>query len=217
MTAPLPVTVVVMAKRPRAGAVKTRLCPPCTPVEAARLADSALADTLDHVRDAAVATRVLAFDEPDGFPHPDAFTVTRQAGGSLDRRLAAAACTVGGPVLLVGMDTPQATSEMIEAAAGLLGRGDVDAVLGDAEDGGFWAIGLVAPRPRDFVGVPMSRLDTGAWQLQRLRSNGRRVAALPVLRDVDDISDAAHVAAIAPHTRFARTFDALSIDLAVPR
>ena len=86
-----PVTVVVLAKRPRPGAVKTRLCPPCTPAEAAWLAEAALYDTLDHVRAAAVATRVVAVDEPDRFPPPVGFRVTGQAPGGLDARLAAAA------------------------------------------------------------------------------------------------------------------------------
>ena len=211
MSTVAPVTVVVLAKRPRPGAVKTRLCPPCTPEEAAALAEAALYDTLDHVRAAAVATRVVAVDEPDRFPPPVGFRVTGQAPGGLDARLAAAAVAAGGPVLLLGMDTPQADAALIDNAATRLLTPGMDAVLGLALDGGYWIIGLRAPRPTHFLGLPMSRSDTGRAQLARLHAHDLRVELLPVLRDVDDFHDACVVAADAPGTRFARAVDALGI------
>jgi uncharacterized protein len=97
------------------------------------------------------------------------------------------------------MDTPQVTPGMLADAAALLADGD--AVYGPAADGGFWLLGLRAPDPDRLRGVPMSRSDTGARQLERL--SGLRVATLPTLRDVDTADDAAHVAAQAPRTRFA--------------
>jgi len=211
MSTVAPVTVVVLAKRPRPGAVKTRLCPPCTPAEAAALAEAALYDTLDHVREAAVATRVVAVDEPDRFPPPVGFVVTGQAPGGLDARLAAAAVAAGGPVLLIGMDTPQADTALIDDAASRLLTTGVDAVLGLAVDGGYWIVGLRTPRPAHFLGIPMSRSDTGRAQLARLNAHGLRVDVLPELRDVDDFHDARAVAADAPGTRFARAVDALRI------
>jgi len=206
-----PVTVVVLAKRPRAGAVKTRLCPPCAPEEAARLAAASLHDTLAHVRAAAVAARIVAVDEPEWFPEPPGFRVVAQAAGGLDARLAAGACGAGGPVLVIGMDTPQADAALIERAAVRLLSPGVDAVLGPATDGGYWIVGLRNPRPEHFLGVPMSRAHTGAAQLARLRAHGLVVALLPELRDVDDFADACAVAALAPATHFARALDALGI------
>lgn len=211
MTTVHPVTVVVLAKRPRPGAVKTRLCPPCTPEEAAHLAAAALHDTLAHVRAAAVAARVVAVDEPERFPNPPGFRVVTQATGGLDARLAAVACGVGGPVLVLGMDTPQADAAIIERAAARLLSPGVSAVLGPATDGGYWTIGLRHPRPEHFLGVPMSRADTGAAQLARLHAHGLRVAVLTELRDVDDFDDAWAVAAAAPNTHFARAVGALGI------
>ena len=55
----LPVQLLVLAKEPVAGRVKTRLCPPLTPEQSAQVAAAALADTLDAVRSTPVAARVL--------------------------------------------------------------------------------------------------------------------------------------------------------------
>jgi hypothetical protein len=203
------VSVVIMAKLPRAGAVKTRLCPPYTPEQAAALAAAALHDTIANVRAANVARRVVAIDEPDRFPPPVGFVVTGQACGGLDARLAAAAVAAGGPVLIVGMDTPQVSAAMVEHAAAHLLRAGTDAVLGPASDGGYWSIGLRAPRADHLLGVPMSRDDTGEAQIARLRACGARVALLPELRDVDTYDDALAVATAWPDTRFAHTLHGL--------
>jgi uncharacterized protein len=206
-----PATLVVMAKRPRPGAVKTRLCPPCTPHEAARLAAAALDDTLANVRAASVAHRVLAIDDPDSLTAPNGFRVVGQVAGGLDARLAAAALDAGGPVLLIGMDTPQADPSVLDHAVATLLAPGTDAVLGLATDGGFWAIGVRHPRPEHFLGVPMSRAHTGAAQLARLHAWKARVALLPELRDVDKFVDARGVADLVPDTAFADAFRALEI------
>ena len=198
--------LIVLAKAPVAGRAKTRLCPPCTPQRAADLARAALADTLDAVLVTPVARRVIALDGEPGDWLPAGFDVVAQRGGGLDERLAAAFDDVGGPALLIGMDTPQVSPALLTRALDAL-RG-ADAVLGLAPDGGYWAIGLRRPAGAVFKGVPMSREDTGARQLARLREHGLRVAALPALRDVDVIADAHAVAALVPEGRFARVLAA---------
>lgn len=195
--------LVVLAKAPRAGRSKTRLCPPCTPEQAARLAEAALCDTLAAVAATPVARRVLVLDGPAGDWVPGGVAVVPQGGGGLDVRLAAAFTAVGGPALLIGMDTPQVDAGLLAAAVADLHRPGVDAVLGPADDGGWWALGLRDPDPDDLLGVPMSVPHTGRAQLRRLVSRGRRVRLLPRLRDVDRIDDARAVAACAPRTRFA--------------
>ena len=205
----LPVQLLVLAKTPVAGKVKTRLCPPLSPEGAARVAAAAIEDTLDAVRATPVARRVLVVDGPlvaDGFDRQD------QRGGPLDERLAAAyddARAEGLPTLLIGMDTPQVTPVLLgQAALALLGT---DAVLGAAEDGGWWALGLAHPDGGLLAGVATSLDDTGARQHARLVEAGLAVADLPVLRDVDTVDDARAVAAEAPHGRFAA---ALAAELA---
>lgn len=197
----LAVQVLVLAKEPVAGRVKTRLCPPLRPEQAAQVAGAAIEDTLDAVRAVPVARRVLV---AEGDLRAPGFEVRRQRGGPLDERLAAAfddAADDGLPTLLVGMDTPQLTPRLLAAACrALLGS---DAVLGHAVDGGWWALGLREPDGALLRGVPTSRDDTGRRQAERLRAAGLRTALLPVLRDVDTVADAQVVAAAAPASRFA--------------
>ncbi|MFF0729004.1 DUF2064 domain-containing protein [Streptomyces sp. NPDC004134] len=200
------VTVLVIAKEPRPGRVKTRLTPAYTPAEAARLAEAALADTLAVVRDLPARRRVLVLDGAPGDWLPPGFTVVPQAAGGLDERLAAAfgACT--GPALLVGMDTPQLTAALLAPALADDAWSTCDAYLGPAPDGGFWALGLARPDPELLRGVPMSTPHTGAAQHRRLVEAGLRVRELPPLRDVDTPADVPRVAeAAARGSRFAAT------------
>jgi hypothetical protein len=191
-------TLLVIAKQPVPGRVKTRLVPPCTHEQAAALAEAALADTLNAVLMAPAARRILVLEGEPGPWLPPGFDILPQRRGPLDERLAAAFAAVHGPALLIGMDTPQVTPGLLavdwQAA---------DAVFGPAADGGFWALGLRRPDPALLRGVPMSTPVTGAIQRARLLSAGLRVADLPQLRDVDTAADAVAVARQAPRTRFA--------------
>lgn len=200
-------TVMVIAKAPEPGRVKTRLCPPCTPEEAARLAAAALEDTFAAVAALADVRRVLVLSGTPGPWIPDGFAVVPQRGGSLDERLAAAFVDVldGGdePTVLIGMDTPQVTPALLDEACTLLARPGTGAVLGPARDGGWWGVGLCRPDPAAFLGVPMSTSMTYRAQYGRLSSLGLSVAGLPTLTDVDDIGTAAEVARLIPGSRFA--------------
>jgi len=191
-------TLLVIAKQPVPGRVKTRLVPPCTHEQAAMLAEAALADTLHTVLMTPARRRVLVLDGEPGPWLPAGFDVVPQCGGPLDERLAGAFAAVRGPALLIGMDTPQVTPAQLtvdwQAA---------DAVFGPAADGGFWALGLRVPDPALLRGIPMSTPDTGAAQRARLIAAGLRIADLPRLRDVDTAADAVAVARQAPHSRFA--------------
>jgi glycosyltransferase A (GT-A) superfamily protein (DUF2064 family) len=167
-----------------------------------------LADTLNAVLAAEVDRRVVALDGSAGDWLPAGIEVVGQGEGGLDRRLATAfgavfettaARTAPSEVLLVGMDTPQVTPELLTRD-----WNGADAALGLSEDGGFWAIGFTRPCPEAFTGIPMSTDATGAAQLARLRSLGLRVHMLPVLRDVDTPADALAVADLVPQSRFAR-------------
>ncbi len=201
--------VLVLAKAPVAGRVKTRLTPALSAQQAADLAAASLADTLEAVRRCGAERRVLALDGSPGPWLPDGFEVITQRGDGLAERLACAWDDVGGPGLQVGMDTPQVTPELLDASLAQLDQPSVDAVLGLAEDGGWWAIGLRGADPRVFRGVPMSSPDTGRRQRERLQRLGLRVDALPVLRDVDTVADLAPVSAAAPLSHFAAACTAL--------
>jgi rSAM/selenodomain-associated transferase 1 len=204
---PLPAQVMVIAKEPVPGRVKTRLTPPYTPAQAAELAEAALTDTLEAVRSASVARRILALEGTPGRWLPPGFDVIGQRGGGLDERIAWALADVRAawtaPVVLIGMDTPQVTPALLAAAAEPLVSGAADATLGMAEDGGFWLLGLREIDPSVVLGVPMSRPDTGAHQLRRLEAAGLRVRLLPELTDVDTAAEADRIAAATPGSAFA--------------
>ncbi len=197
--------LLVMAKAPAPHRTKTRLSPPCTPVEAARLAEAALADTLATVASVDAGRHVLVLDGDAGPWVPAGIEVRAQRGNTFNERLAAAFDDVGTPSVLIGMDTPQVSAWELGAAIAALDHGATDAVLGLATDGGWWAIGFRERQPSAFEGIPMSADDTGARQLKRLQSLGLSVTMLPRLRDVDRFSDARIVADQIPASRFARS------------
>ncbi|MGW5733625.1 MULTISPECIES: TIGR04282 family arsenosugar biosynthesis glycosyltransferase [Streptomyces] len=209
-------TLLVIAKEPLPGRVKTRLTPPYTPEEAAELAVASLTDTLAAVLAAPARRRVLVLDGRPGPWHPAGIEVIPQCAGGLDERLAAAFAACSGPALLVGMDTPQLTPGLLAPALAPDAWQDCDAWFGPALDGGFWALGLAEPDPRLLRGVPMSRPDTGALQRARLTGAGLRVRDLPPLRDVDTADDAGEVAAAAPGSRFAATLARLATTAGQP-
>ena len=156
--------LLVLAKKPVAGRVKTRLCPPLTPDgRRRRRRGRARGHPRRRPRRAGRAAGCWCVD---GTLTADGFDLQPQRGGPLDERLGAAfddaAAASDLPALLVGMDTPQLT-------AALLGRGRArparhDAVLGLAPDGGWWALGLRARTATCCAASPPRRDDTGALQ-----------------------------------------------------
>jgi glycosyltransferase A (GT-A) superfamily protein (DUF2064 family) len=196
------VRLLVIAKEPVPGRVKTRLCPPCTPEQAAAVARAALDQTLATVDSIPAARRVLVLR---GTYHPPTgWSVVGQRGHELGDRLAHAFVDAGGgqPTLLVGMDTPQLTPSLVATVAA--GLAQADAAIGPALDGGWWALALREPahalvlRP-----VPMSTSDTYGHTVGALQALGLRVVRGPMLRDVDTAADAWEVARLVPESSFA--------------
>lgn len=210
--------VLIVAKAPVPGRVKTRLIGAFTPHEAAALAAAALLDTLDACRLAADRTDaevVVALDGRLEDAVADAtiaaalrdVRVIGQRGDGLGARLAHAHNDAAGPfgtTIQVGMDTPHVDpGVLVDAVATLRDADGADALLGPAHDGGWWALGLRrAGAARCLSGVPMSRADTGALTLAALSEECRRVGHLPALGDVDTVDDVVAVAS-AHANRFA--------------
>ncbi|HEX8869951.1 MAG TPA: DUF2064 domain-containing protein [Lentzea sp.] len=204
--------LLIMAKSPLPGQVKTRLCPPLSPEEAADVAAASLLDTLSAALETPGAVPVVALagvvrreDVRDALAE---CVVIPQRGTTFAERLANAHLDVarfGMPVLQIGMDTPQVTPALLESCAEF-----EEAALGFALDGGWWALGLRDPRHAEVLRtVPMSQADTGARTLEALRGSGPpeglRVTHLPILSDVDTMADARAVAAQVPQGLFATT------------
>lgn len=199
-----------MAKAPVAGRVKTRLCPPMTPEQAATYAEAALVDTLHAVAGCGADEKVLALDGSPGAWLPPGFRVVAQRGDTFNERLAHAWLDAGSPGVQIGMDTPQVTATQLDAALAAVAPGR--ALLGPTPDGGWWTLGLPSPDAHVFDGVPMSRADTGTRQRAQLSRLGYEVDAFEPLIDVDDFADAVTVAAAAPHLHSTRALHAMSID-----
>ena len=206
--------VLVMAKEPRPGRVKTRLCPPCSPEEAAAVAEAALADTLAAVAACSARRKVLALDGRPGSWLPPGFEVIPQRGNDFNQRLAHAWSDTGGAGIQIGMDTPQVGATELDGLLAELDRSD--AVLGHALDGGWWAIGWRAADPEAmFAGVPMSAPDTGRAQESRIRALGLRLHRAAPKRDIDTVGDLRIVAAHHPFLRTARVARSLALPASV--
>ncbi|WP_127480854.1 TIGR04282 family arsenosugar biosynthesis glycosyltransferase [Nocardioides pantholopis] len=206
--------MLVVAKAPVPGQVKTRLGAAVGMAAAAEVAAAALLDTLAVCRRAVGAERChlsLAGHLADATRADElarelvGWSVVPQRGRDFGDRLAHAHRGVPGPVVQVGMDTPQVTEDLLLTVAA--GLAEHDAVLGPAEDGGWWALALRDPaRAAVLSGVPMSTPTTYADTRAALVADGCRVGTASALRDVDEVADGHLVAAQAPGSRFARAW-----------
>lgn len=197
-------TVIVLAKAPVPGLTKTRLCPPCTPFAAARLAEAALLDTADVVTRWG-GSRLLSLDRCGTSFGIDGWTTVDQCDGDLAARLDHTFSAVfsnrdgASRAFLIAMDTPQLTPAHLSGAFSALDGADV--VVGPAADGGYWGIGCNQYLPGLFDEVPMSTAHTFDAQLARALALGQRVSVLDVVRDIDGIDDAIDIGRSLPGTR----------------
>ncbi len=184
--------VIIFLKAPVAGRVKTRLGAEIGCGRAAALFRAMTARTIARARSGPWRTR-LAIDPPGaagGFANiwPPTLEQVAQARGDLgDRMTAAIRAAPAGPVVIIGADAPGLRGRHIREAFTALGR--ADAVIGPAEDGGFWLIGLARRRaaPGLFAGVRWSTPEARADALASLPA-GFSIETLETLTDVDDAS-----------------------------
>lgn len=218
----LPV-VLVVAKAPVPGEVKTRLGAGVGMARAAELAAASLLDTLRACEAAYAVDRchlALSGDLADACRGEEllaataGWTVHPQRGDGLAARLThahhdVAAAAAGAPVVQVGMDTPHASADSLRAAGALL-RSPTDAVLGPATDGGWWLLGVgSADLLAHLHEVPMSVATTGEDTRTALLRVGAEVHLVETLTDVDEEPDAREVVAAAPDGEFAAAWAAL--------
>lgn len=208
---PLP-AVIVMAKAPRPGGVKTRLVPPLDAPEAARLAACFFADTVSLAL--RVAGRVVVAYAPAGgrasledalsaAVHEDALREGIHGGGGvlwleqlgddlgerLDGVVVRAAALGLGPLLVVGADSPTLPPAFLAAALEGLAGGRADVALGPTDDGGYYAVGLREPARGLFDAVEWSTPRAYAQTARNAVRAGLRLLELPRWYDVDTPSD----------------------------
>jgi len=225
----LPCVLGIMTKAPQPGLVKTRLVPPLSHAEAAELHRCFLRDTAENIVAAAgtCSCRGAAVYTPGGTERllepllPDGFQLVQQRGETLGERLLMATADVlelGYPaVCLIDSDSPTLPTEMLTRAVGLLERPGARVVLGPADDGGYYLIGLKAADHRLFAGIAWSTAGVFTQTVQRAKEARLDIEVLPSWYDVDDGpsldrlcaelsgraqgADAPHRGYYAPHTR----------------
>ncbi|MGH2355249.1 MAG: TIGR04282 family arsenosugar biosynthesis glycosyltransferase [Chloroflexota bacterium] len=211
-----PGVVYVVAKAPRPGAAKTRLCPPLTPEGAARLARAFLLDTLANVRAAGLAARVICRDAAEREAlRPlvgSSTTIQLQDGAGLGAALESAfrhGLADGFPAVGVfGADTPTLPPVVLAGAFEAVSDG-ADVALGPSEDGGYYLLAARAVYPSLFRNMVWSTASVAAITLRRCREAGLRTHRLLLWYDVDDAAGLARLRqelrqappGVAPHTR----------------
>ncbi len=194
--------LVIFAKAPIAGQVKTRLCPPLTHDEAATLHGSFVLDMLERTK-AGAAKLKLPIDRylacaPSStlvffqiMEERQRVKLIDQVGDDLGARMqqAFAALFAKGyrKVIVVGTDIPSLPLDHYQQALALLDTHDV--VLGPAMDGGYYLIGLTQPRPELFTGIAWSTDRVRAATQEKAASLSLKTTLLPPWRDVDTIDD----------------------------
>ncbi len=193
-----PVRIVIFAKAPVPGRVKTRLIPALGEVGAARLAARMLDLALEQALAAAVGTVELCMSPAPGaaewavIPLPAGIETSDQGGGDLGERMARAARRVidnGEALLMIGTDCPELTAERLCVAAACLA--EHDAILHRAQDGGYPLLGLCAFDASLFEAIPWSTPAVADLTLERLTALGWRVWLGETLRDIDAPDDLA--------------------------
>jgi len=183
--------LLVFAKVPEPGRVKTRLTSVYTPEAAAQLYEAMLRDALEQYARLGVAVR-LHFPQPAGTV-PSAYVDERwslheQRGAGLGPRMLHAVLDAFAAgfrrVLLIGTDHPTLPSAFIEQGLGLLSQAK-HIVIGPSEDGGYYALGMNEAYPQLFAGMEYSHADVFAQTLERALATPAEVAVLPSWYDVD--------------------------------
>jgi len=191
------VGLAVMAKAPRVGAVKTRLCPPLRAAEAAELARCFLLDAVERAAMVAGVAPILAYAPAEARTEIEAmapgFVLIAQRGldlGQRQRHVVEDVLALGyEAVLVTGTDSPTLPAESIDEAVSLVMAPDVDVVLGPTEDGGYYLVGLRSPCPALFEDIPWSTSAVLSLTLERARRLGLRAVCLPTWYDVDTGAD----------------------------
>jgi len=194
----MPPLLIIFAKEPTPGQVKTRLMPPLSPEAAARVYQAFLMDILEEMSRLSGIRLALAYSPASawnwfGKLAPGDAWLFPQVEGDLGERMARAfdrAFQAGyGPVLLRGSDTPDLPGALMLAAQEVLKTRRADVVLGPAMDGGYYLIGLRAAQPGLFRELAWSTPEVLAATRARAQNLGLVVHLLEPWPDIDSHAD----------------------------
>jgi hypothetical protein len=206
--------MLIFARKPLPGRVKTRLTPPLSPEEAAALYSAMVLDVLDKCRHITVADQLLCYDNRPGTrefftPLLGDGALFPQEGDGLGERLEHAFSHAFNRgyrrVVVIGTDSPDLPARYIRDAFRLLEDGPQKAVFGPTEDGGYYLLGLTSPQPLLFRDIPWSTDRVLEASLAKCSEAGLRTELLPRWHDLDTAADLKRLpleqsAPAAPHT-----------------
>jgi len=203
--------IAVMAKAPRPGRCKTRLSPPLSPDQAAALSAAFLRDITENIaraRDniygciayapagleslfdghlAAGTGLVLADGSPDMPAGIEGFG--RCLYHAIHSLLTDGFCSA----VVLNSDSPTLPPEFLGRAARILAQPGDRAVLGPADDGGYYLLGMKVPHAHLFADIAWSTADVAAQTRERARDIGLELVELPHWYDVDDAASLARL------------------------
>ena len=191
------IAVIIMAKEPQAGAVKTRLCPPLSAPEASHLYTCFLRDKIEQVRTLQGVDPILAYDPASAQTYfatlADDFRLIAQQGDDLSSRLINVFQQVFSRgydgVVATDSDSPTLPTAFLQQAIEALSVSQDDVVIGPSDDGGYYLIGLRQPHRMLFEDMPWSTSAVYAETQRRATRAALRVAALPTWFDIDTETD----------------------------
>lgn len=195
---PIRTALVLVAKEPDLERTKTRLSPRLSPEERRALCEAMLLDKRDQLAAIDRVARVLAFDPPERGEAMAArmgagWTLLAQGEGELGARLARVGSALLGEgyaaVIFVGSDSPTLPVERVIEARDALERAERDAVIGPAEDGGYYLLGVRRIEPALFAGIEWSTERVFEQQMSALRALRARTRVLATGYDVDVPAD----------------------------
>ncbi len=208
--------VYVVAKAPRPGVSKTRLCPPLTPDQASHLAAAFLRDTLSNATLAGVSPRIVCQGMTEqrelrrlvGPLTQVSIQSGAGLGDALDGAVREGVADGFAAVAVLGADSPTLPALVIREALAALTE-DHDVALGPAEDGGYYLLAARRVYPWLFRDMPWSTNGVASETLRRCQALGLRTHVLPAWYDVDDAASLAILrmdlrrqpVSTAPHTR----------------
>ena len=198
MITPAKTILVVMAKAPVPGQVKTRLCPPLSPRQAAAVYDCFLRDRLMEMGDLSDCDRAIAYMPATAAGRfkvyaYGAFAIFSQRGDDLGDRMHNIFIDRFregyGAVVIIGSDSPDLPKSIVTQSFARLSSESTDVVIGPATDGGYYLVGMKRPYPELFANVPWSTDKVLSATLTIAQSLGIRTALLPAWSDIDTYHD----------------------------
>lgn len=191
--------LVMVAKEPLPGNVKTRLFPWLSPGEAAELYNCFLEDTVAEMSglngecDTAIAYTPENARKAFGALSLNGFALFAQKGRDLGERLSTIFTEKLSDgyetVSIIDSDSPDLPKSLVMESFRLLSSGDADVVFGPCADGGYYLVAMKKARPELFSGIPWSTDNVLVRSIEKAEKLGMRTALLPQWNDIDTFED----------------------------